>query len=103
MKYVMLEVAVSDKEELTLINTMLLDKKLVSSIQVVSSKSSWNYKGEREEAKEYLLFMKTKETLLKEIYEVIKSIHSYEVFEFAVFPLDSPNKDYLEWLDEETK
>ena len=103
MKYVMLEVAVSDKEELTLINTVLLDKKLVSSIQVVSSKSSWNYKGKREEAKEYLLFMKTKASLLKEIYEVIKSIHSYEVFEFAVFPLDSPNKDYLEWLDEETK
>ena len=47
--------------------------------------------------------MKTKESLVNEVYEVIKEIHSYNVPEFAVFLLTSPSKDYLDWIDKETK
>ena len=47
--------------------------------------------------------MKTKESLVNEVYKVIKEIHSYEVFEYAVCPLTSPSKDYLDWIDKETK
>lgn len=47
--------------------------------------------------------MKTKESLVNEVYKVIKEIHSYEVFEYAVFSLTSPSKDYLDWIDKETK
>ena len=47
--------------------------------------------------------MKTKESLVNEVYKVIKEIHSYEVFEYAVFLLTSPSKDYLDWIDKETK
>lgn len=39
--------------------------------------------------------MKTKKCYLNEIYEVIKEIHGYECFEFAVYDLTSINKDYL--------
>ena len=34
--------------------------------------------------------MKTKETLIKEVYNVVKNIHSYEIF-----PLTSPSNNYL--------
>lgn len=47
--------------------------------------------------------MKTKKHLMMDIYEVIKEMHSYECFEFAVFDLDSCNNDYLNWIEEETK
>ena len=103
MRYVMIEVAFNNEEEVNLTKEKLLKEKLVASLQVITSDSSWNYKGEREEDKEYLVFMKTKESLVNEVYKVIKEIHSYEVFEYAVFPLTNPSKDYLDWIDKETK
>ena len=99
----MIEVAFNNEEEVKLTKIRLLKEKLVASLQVIISDSSWNYNGELESDKEYLVFMKTKESLINEVYEVIKEIHSYEVFEYAVFPLTSPSKDYLDWLDKETK
>ena len=103
MRYVMIEVAFYSEEEVELIKERLLKEKLVASLQVIVSDSTWNYKGELESDKEYLVFMKTKESLVNEVYKVIKEIHSYEVFEYAIFPLTSPSKDYLKWIDEETK
>ena len=103
MKYVMIEVAFNNKEEVNLTEEKLLKEKLVASLQVLTSDSIWNYNGELESDKEYLVFMKTKESLINEVYKVIKEIHSYEVFEFAVFPLTSPSNDYLKWIEEETK
>ena len=103
MKYVMIEVAFNSEEEVELIKERLLKEKLVASLQVIVSDSSWNYNGELESDKEYLVFMKTKEFLVNEVYKVIKEIHSYEVFEYAIFPLTSPSKDYLDWIDKETK
>ena len=103
MKYLMIEVAFNSEEEVELIKERLLKEKLVASLQVIVSDSTWNYKGELESDKEYLVFMKTKEFLVNEVYKVIKEIHSYEVFEYAVFPLTSPSKDYLDWIDKETK
>ena len=39
----------------------------------------------------------------KEIYETIKSMHSYECFEFAVYNITSINEKYLNWIDKEIK
>lgn len=46
--------------------------------------------------------MKTQKKHVKEIYKIIKSVHSYECFEFAIFDLTSVSKDYLNWIEEET-
>ena len=103
MRYLMIEVAFNNEEEVKLTKIRLLKEKLVASLQVITSNSSWNYKGELESDNEYLVFMKTKESLVNEVYEVIKEIHSYNVPEFADFLLTSPSKDYLDWIDKETK
>ena len=46
--------------------------------------------------------MKTKKKLQKEIYDIIRGIHSYDCFEFAVFNLNSYSKEYLKWIEDET-
>lgn len=102
-EYCMLETANDNYEEIKSIAKELLDRKLVASCHILESESSWNWNNEREEIKEYLLQMKTKKNCLKEIYEVIKSKHSYECFEFAIFDLTSINDNYLKWIDKETK
>ena len=97
----MLETASDDKNEISKIAKKLLDKKLVASCHIIESERNWN--NEREFSKEYLLQMKTKKNCLKEIYEIIKNIHSYECFEFAVYNITSINEEYLKWIDKEIK
>ncbi|MBE6147670.1 MAG: divalent-cation tolerance protein CutA [Firmicutes bacterium] len=103
MKYCMIETAFDNQEELQKTIDKLLEDKLVGSCQVVESNSTWNWKNTLESAKEYLLFMKTKQALVTEVYEVIKGIHSYKCFGFTVFVSNSCNKDYLDWIGIETK
>lgn len=102
-EYCMLETANDNYEEIKSIAKELLDKKLVASCHILDGESSWNWNNEREEEKEYLLQMKTKKNYLKEIYEVIKSKHIYECFEFAVYNITSINEEYLNWIDKEIK
>lgn len=102
-KFCMIEVAFGKKEEAEKVISNLLDKKLVASCQMIESQSYWNWENSRESGCEYLLFLKTKNTLLSEIYKEIRVIHSYECFEFAVFPFDSYSKGYLTWIQKEVK
>lgn len=100
--YCMIESAFDNKEELNNVINELLDKKLVASCHVIESESTWNWKNERENAKEYLLQMKTKKRYSNRIFDVIRTVHSYECFEFAIYDISSTNKEYLNWIDEET-
>jgi len=102
MEYCMIETAFDNKDELNKTVEELLKNKLVASCQVIESSSKWNWKGQFEEAKEFLLLMKTKKSLEKNIYQVIRNIHSYDCFEFATFNLTSYNTEYLNWIEEET-
>lgn len=100
-KYCMVEIAFDDIEKVNKVCDELLDKKLISSCQIVESKSKWNWKNKREESNEYLIFLKTKKSNLKNIYSIIEEYHNYECFEFATFNLKSTNKEYLNWIDSE--
>ena len=100
--YCMIETAFGNYDEAKQVISKLLNEKLVASCQMVESNSKWIWKKELEESKEYLLFMKTKKSLQEKVYDVIKEIHSYDCFEFAVFDLNSCNKDYLNWIEEKT-
>ena len=102
MKYCMIEVAFGNKEEANKAIDELLNKRLVASCQMLESNSIWNWKHEREQSKEYIVLMKTQVSLQNKIYDVIKNIHSYDCFEFAVFELSSCNEDYLNWIELET-
>ena len=99
--YCMIETAFDNLDEAKQVISKLLDEKLVASCQMVESNSKWNWKQEQEESKEYLVFMKTKKSLQEKILNVIKEIHSYDCFEFAVFDLTSCSQDYLNWIEEE--
>ena len=100
--YCMIETAFDNLDEAKLVVDNLLTEKLVASCQMVESNSKWSWKGKEESAKEYLVFIKTKKSLQEEIFKIIKKIHSYDCFEFAVFDLNSCNYDYLNWIEEET-
>lgn len=85
------------------ITKTLLEKKLVSSIQRREVTSIWRYNNQIEQGKEYVLEMKTKKELFKEIEEEIKKIHTYEVAEIFAEEIKEGSKEYLDWIEKETK
>lgn len=102
-KYCMIETASNNKEEIVKISKVLLEEKKAASCHIIESESSWNWHNEKESAKEYLLQIQTKKDYQKDIYEIIKSIHNYDCFEFAVYDFNSISDNYTNWLEEEIK
>ena len=47
--------------------------------------------------------MKTKKSLFKEIEKRIKELHNYEVPEIAMIDIKDGSKEFLDWIEKETK
>ena len=102
-KYIVVTTLCNKKEIANKIIDTLLEKRLVAGTQIskVHSKYWWNNK--LEECDEYKLEFRTKESLYNEIENEIKKIHDYKVAEISYYKINSINKDFLDWIDKETK
>ena len=102
-KYIIVKTLCNKKEIANNIINTLLEKRLVAGTQIskVHSKYWWN--NNLEECDEYKLEFRTKESLYNEIENEIKKIHDYKVAEISYYKINSINKDFLDWIDKETK
>jgi periplasmic divalent cation tolerance protein len=75
-------------------------KRLAACVSLVSApvESIYRWKGTVEDAKEYLLVMKTTARRLQGLEKEIERLHSYDVPEFLVLRVEGGSKRYLEWL-----
>jgi len=73
----------------------------VNIISWVNSFFWWQNKIDS--ARETLLLVKTKTSLLDDVIALVKANHSYEVPEIIALPIVGGNPEYLSWLDKETK
>jgi len=85
-----------------IINT-LLEKKLVSCIQVSDVNSFYSWKGKIENLKEKLLTMKSKNSLYNEVEKIIKTFHDYEISQIIKIDITGGSEDYLNWIEESVK
>ena len=102
-KYIMITTTFDNKEEADKIIKLLLEKRLVSCCQLSNITSSYHWKGNIENSNEFLLQMKSKKELFKEIEEVILKHHSYETPQLIAYDIVDGYKGYLDWIEEETK
>jgi len=96
-------ITTSSEEEARKVANQLLNQRKAACINIVSSIDSlfW-WQGKLNSARESLLIIKTKESLLPEIINLVKEVHSYEIPEVIALPILGGNPDYLKWLNEET-
>jgi periplasmic divalent cation tolerance protein len=82
----------------------VVTKRLAACVNVVSApvESIYRWKGKVEQAKEFLLIVKTTARRLKELEKEITRLHSYEVPEFLAIEVGSGSKQYVDWLITET-
>ena len=97
-------ITTATEEEAHKIAELLVNQRKAACVNIVSRVNSlfW-WQGKLDSAQESLLIIKTKASLLPEIVEIVKRVHSYEVPEIIALPIISGNEDYLRWIDSEVE
>ena len=80
------------------IKEALLKEGLAACISSFDVSSAYMWKGRIEEAKERMLFIKTKKEKWDDVKQRIKQLHSYELPEIICIEFDG-SIDYLKWID----
>lgn len=82
----------------------LLGLKLVACVNMLTPITSmYTWEGKVETAKEVLMILKTRKSLLKALCVAIKKSHPYTVPEIVAIPVDSAEKNYTHWLFNSTQ
>lgn len=102
-QYIMITTTFDNKDEANKIMDLLLKERLVSCCQLSNITSAYHWKGKIEKAEEYLLQMKSKKELYKEIEKIILDNHSYETPQIVAYDIVHGYSEYLKWIDDETK
>ena len=73
----------------------------IQVVNPVESQYLWN--GKVKSSQEYKIDIKTLDVLVDKVVLMIKTIHNYKVPEIIKTPITIKNKDYEEWMIENTK
>ena len=80
----------------------LVEDRLAACVQLAGIRSFYRWRGRIEDEPEELMLIKTRRSLVDAAIARVRELHSYEVPEAVVFPVDAGSADYLSWLDAET-
>jgi periplasmic divalent cation tolerance protein len=104
MDFIAVYITTHDAEEARRISELLLEKRLVASVNILDWVStSYILHGKIEHEKETMLIAKTRASLFHRIKEVVKKNHSYDVPTISALPLADGSEDYFSWIYKETK
>lgn len=104
MTYCVINCTTANKEDAVNIAKQLVSKKLIACCNIIPSISSvyeWNNELCCDE--ECLMIIKTKTALFDKVKEEIKKLHKYEVPKIICLPIINGNKDYLDWIEQQTE
>jgi periplasmic divalent cation tolerance protein len=78
----------------------IVGSRLAACVNVISVpvESIYRWKGKVEQAREFLLIIKSTARRLKELEKEITRLHSYAVPEFLTIEIESGSRKYLDWL-----
>ncbi len=83
---------------------VIVERRLAACANIlpgVVSHYRWQGKVERDE--EVVALFKTRASLAEPLRATIKELHAYDVPAISVIPIESVDRDYLNWLMDETK
>lgn len=98
-KYYNIKASIDSKVIANKMTKRPLEKRLVSSVQQKEISSSYWWNNQIETSYEYLLEMKIKESLYKEVEQEIKRPHPYKVPEIFAEEIKEGLNEYLDWIE----
>ena len=101
-QYIVVLITANSTTEAQQIAGLLLEQRLAACINIVPEVDSrfW-WEGNLDSARESLLTIKTKSSLLPAIIRSVKEIHSNTVPEIIALLIVGGNQDYLDWMENE--
>lgn len=101
--FIVVFITASNKKEAQKLSLALVKEKLAACVNILKGiESVFWWEGKVDKAREFLLIVKTKRSLLPKLVKKVKALHSYSVPEIIGLPIIGANKQYLEWLNEST-
>jgi periplasmic divalent cation tolerance protein len=80
----------------------LVEQRLAACVNILPGvRSIYRWKGQVEDASEWLLVIKSRRGLMDQLRAAISKIHTYEIPELLALPVVEGAENYLAWLDRE--
>ncbi|HTC57160.1 MAG TPA: divalent-cation tolerance protein CutA [Candidatus Sulfotelmatobacter sp.] len=93
--------ATASEEEARKIARHLVEHQLAASVNIVSQvESIYRWQNKIEEAREWLLIVKTTAAAFVQVREAIAELHSYELPECISLTIEDGSPSYLQWIAE---
>jgi len=80
------------------IASALIEAKLAACVSLFPIKSIYTWQGKVERSAEWQLLIKTRRDQFEAVEALVKSLHSYEVPELILLPIEQGSADYLGWM-----
>jgi periplasmic divalent cation tolerance protein len=102
--YTIVFITAENKKEANRIAEALIKERLAACVNIIAGiESVFRWEGKIDRAKEFLLLVKTRKSLVNKIISRVKQLHSYEVPEIIALGVIAGNKNYLEWVSDSTR
>ena len=100
---IMVYTTVGDEETARKIARALVDEQLVACVNFFPIQSVYRWEGEREEAAELALVMKSRAALYGRLEQRLRALHPYDLPAIVAYEISAGLPEYLAWIDTSTE
>ena len=100
--HAMAYVTAPDRQSARTIARVVVERRLAACANYWPVESRYWWQGKQEEAHEFVIIFKTRQSLMRKLITAVRSVHPAEVPCIVSYPMGPAWPGYLRWIDSET-